>query len=420
MNHTKQLAMAVLVLTSLSGVVACGQKDNKKEQEKGGQKMPPPQVGYIAVQPQPIENTVELAGRVRAYEQSEVRPQASGVIRKRLFEEGSFVQAGQALYELDDSSNRAAMDQVRAALRRQQATLDSLRVKQGRYAQLVGSNAISKQEYDDITAQVRLAEADVAASQATLQSANINLRYSTVRAPISGQTGTAAVTVGALVTANQATPLVTIQRMDPVYVDISQSSAELLRLRQQLSQGKLDRSNNAAVRLKLEDGSVYPVQGRLAFANASVDATTGSVTLRAVFDNPRHLLLPGMFVTAQIVQATIPNGYLIPQAAVTRTPTGQATVFVANNNGSADVRQIETQGVQGANWIVTHGLNPGDRVIVDGVAKVKESQPLQAKPYQPGPQSATPGMPPAGAVTPSGSMSTAPASSTQASASAAR
>ena len=383
MNAAKHFATALTVCTLAVLTSSCAKKDQKDEQAATAQQMPPPQVGVIIAQPQPIENNVELSGRVRAYEVSEVRPQAGGVIKKRLFTEGSYVRAGQPLYELDDSSNRATTDNVRAALRRQQANLDALRIKEGRYRQLVGTNAISKQDYDDIAAQVRLAEADVAASKASLQSADINLRYSTVRAPISGQTGPSAVTVGALVTANQATPLVTIQRMDPVYVDISQSSAELLHLRQQLSQGALDRSSNTRVKLKLEDGSFYNLEGQLAFANASVDPATGSVTLRAVFGNPRHLLLPGMFVTAQIAQATIPNAYLIPQAAVTRTPTGQATVFIANAKGTADVRPVETSGVQGQNWIITKGLNSGDKVIVDGVAKVKEGQPIQATAYNP-------------------------------------
>lgn len=382
MNVAKLSAVIGLCLLGV-GLNACSNTKKDDAPASGQQKMPPPQVGFITAQPQPVENTVELSGRVRAYEMSEVRPQTGGVIQRKLFEEGSYVRAGQPLYKIDDSSNRASVENVQAALRRQQANLDALRVKQGRYRQLVGTNAISKQDYDDISAQVRLAEADVAASKASLQSANINFRYSTVRAPISGQTGPSTVTVGALVTANQANPLVTIQRMDPVYVDISQSSAELLRLRQQLSQGQLDRSSNTNVKLKLEDGSYYPVEGKLAFANASVDTNTGSVTVRAVFPNPRQMLLPGMFVTAHIVQATIPNAFLIPQAAVTRTPTGQATVFVLDNQSKAEVRPVTTTGVQGANWIVTSGLNAGDRVIVDGIAKVKEGQPVQAKPYSP-------------------------------------
>ena len=252
----------------------------------------------------------------------------SGVILKRLFAEGSYVQAGQALYEIDAKTNRASADSARATLLRQQANLNALRVKEGRYRQLVGTNAVSKQEYDDIHAQVLLAEADVAASQAALKNAEITLGYSTVRAPISGQSSRSSVTAGALVTANQADPLVTIQQLNPIYVDINQSSAEMLRLRQQLSKGSLNNSNNTRVKITLEDGSDYPVEGQLAFSDARVNPDTGTVTLRAVFSNPNHLLLPGMYATAKISQGIIPNAYLIPQVAVSRLPTGQALSLI--------------------------------------------------------------------------------------------
>ena len=234
-----------------------------------------------------------------------------------------------------------------------------------------------------MVAQVKLAEADVAASQAELSNAEINLGYSTVRAPISGQTNRSTVTIGALVTASQAEPLVTVQRLDPIYVDINQSSSELLRLRQQLSQGSLDSSNNTKVKLKLEDGSYYPVEGRLAFSDASVNPDTGTITIRAVFPNPNHLLLPGMYATAQIVQGVIPNAVLIPQAAITRTPTGQAIAMIVNGKNIVETRPVETAGVQGKDWIVTSGLKTGEKVIVDGVAKVKEGATVVAKPYQP-------------------------------------
>lgn len=364
-------------------LVGCS-KDAEKEGQKAqaAQQMPPPQVGVIVAQTQSVEQNVELAGRTSAYQISEVRPQTSGVIQKRLFTEGSFVRAGQALYEIDDRTNRATVQNSKAALLRQQANLNALRVTEGRYRQLVSSNAVSKQEYDDIVAQVKLAEADVTASKALLENAQINLQYSTVRAPISGQTGRSSVTAGALVTASQTNALVTIQQLDPIYVDINQSSAELLRLRQELSKGKLDQSNNTKVKLKLEDGSIYPIEGRLAFSDASVDQTTGSVTLRAVFSNPNQLLLPGMFANAQIVQGIIPNAILVPQAAVTRTPTGQAIVMIANQKGMVETRPIQTSGTHGQSWIVTQGLNVGDRIIVDGIAKVKEGQQVQVTPYK--------------------------------------
>ena len=386
-------ALTACALATSIALVGCG-KDPKEAQQAGAaQQMPPTEVGIIVAQPQSVEQSVELSGRTTAYEISEVRPQASGVVLKRLFAEGSYVREGQALYEIDSSTNRANVDNARASIASAEANLNVLRVKEGRYRQLVGTNAISKQEYDDIVAQVKLAEADVAASRAEVKNAEINLGYSTVRSPISGQTNRSTVTAGALVTANQEAPLVTVQRLDPIYVDINQSSAELLRLRQQLSKGSLDSSNNTKVKLKLEDGSDYGVEGRLAFSDASVNPDTGTVTLRAVFPNPNHLLLPGMFANAQIVQGVIPNAYLIPQAALTRTPTGQAMAMIVNAKGLVEPRPVTTVATQGKDWIVTEGLKAGDKVIVDGIAKVKPEQAVVAKPYQPqgaAPQGAQP------------------------------
>ncbi|MBP8099309.1 MAG: efflux RND transporter periplasmic adaptor subunit [Acinetobacter sp.] len=381
-------ALTACALATSIALVGCS-KDPKDAQQAGAsQQMPPTEVGVVVAQPQSVEQSVELSGRTTAFEISEVRPQTSGVILKRLFAEGSYVREGQALYELDSRSNRAALDSSKAALLQQQANLNSLRTKLNRYQQLVSINAVSKQEYDDLLGSVKVTEAQVAAAQAQIKSAEIDLGYSIIRAPISGQTNRSTVTVGALVTANQASPLVTIQRLDPIYVDMNQSSAELLRLRQQLSKGDLDSSNNTQVKLKLEDGSYYSVEGRLAFSDASVNPDTGTITLRAVFSNPNHLLLPGMFATAQIVQAVIPNAILIPQIAITRTPTGQAMAMIVNAKGAVEPRPVTTSGVQGKDWVVTAGLNVGDKVIVDGIAKVKPEQQVVAKPYQP--QVATP------------------------------
>lgn len=381
-------ALTACALATSIALVGCS-KDPKDAQQAGAsQQMPPTEVSVVVAQPQSVEQSVELSGRTTAFEISEVRPQTSGVILKRLFAEGSYVREGQALYELDSRSNRAALDSSKAALLQQQANLNSLRTKLNRYQQLVSINAVSKQEYDDLLGSVKVTEAQVAAAQAQIKSAEIDLGYSIIRAPISGQTNRSTVTVGALVTANQASPLVTIQRLDPIYVDMNQSSAELLRLRQQLSKGDLDSSNNTQVKLKLEDGSYYSVEGRLAFSDASVNPDTGTITLRAVFSNPNHLLLPGMFATAQIVQAVIPNAILIPQIAITRTPTGQAMAMIVNAKGAVEPRPVTTSGVQGKDWVVTAGLNVGDKVIVDGIAKVKPEQQVVAKPYQP--QVATP------------------------------
>ncbi len=381
-------ALTACALATSIALVGCSKDPKEAEQGAAAQKMPPTEVGVIVAQPQSVEQSVELSGRTSAYQISDVRPQTSGVILKRLFAEGSFVNEGQPLYQIDSSINRANLDSAKAALVRQQANLNALEIKANRYRQLVGINAVSKQEYDDLVAQIKLAEADIAASNAAVKNAQIDLGYSTVRSPISGQSGRSSVTAGALVTANQANALVTIQQLDPIYVDISQSSAELLRLRQQLSQGSIDRSNNTKVRLKLEDGSFYAVEGNLAFSDASVNPETGSITLRAVFSNPNHLLLPGMFSNAQIVQGVIPNAYLIPQVAITRTPTGQAMAMLVNAKGQVEARPVTTTGAQGQNWIVTQGLQTGDKVIVDGIAKVKPEQPVVAKPYQAKPDAA--------------------------------
>ena len=376
-------ALTACALATSIALVGCS-KDPKDAQQAGAsQQMPPTEVGVIVAQPQNVEQSVELSGRTTAFEISEVRPQTSGIILKRLFAEGSYVREGQALYELDSRTNRATFDNAKAALLQQEANLSTLRTKLNRYQQLVSSNAVAKEDYDAFVGHVNVAEAQVAAARAQVKNAEVDLGYSTIRSPISGQTNRSTVTAGALVTANQTEPLVTIQRLDPIYVDINQSSSELLRLRQQLSKGSLDSSNNTRVKLKLEDGSDYPIEGRLAFSDASVNPDTGTVTIRAVFPNPNHLLLPGMFANAQIVQGVIPNAMLVPQIAVTRTPTGQAMAMIVNDKGVVEPRQITTVGIQGQDWIVTEGLKTGEKVIVDGIAKVKAEQKVVAKPYQP-------------------------------------
>lgn len=380
----------IAVLSTLAASIAisgCGKKDDQAAAgAAGGGQMPPPEVSVIVAQRQAVEQTVDLSARTTAYQISEVRPQVSGIVEKRLFVEGSYVRAGQPLYQIDPNTYQATLDNAKAALNRQVANLNALKVKEGRYKQLVGTNAISKQDYDDIAAQVALAQADVDASRASLETAKISLDYAIVRAPISGQTGRSNVTAGALVTANQADPLVTIQELDPIYVDISQSSADLLRLRKQLNDGQLaGASDSARVKLTLEDGSTYPIEGRLAFSGVSVDPTSGSVTLRAIFSNPSKLLLPGMYTTAKLIQGVNKNAFLIPQQSVTRTPQGQATAYVVNSKGVVEVKTLQTTGTQGSNWIVTDGIQEGDRIIYEGVMKVKPGATVKtviAKPDQ--------------------------------------
>ncbi|MEB3767591.1 efflux RND transporter periplasmic adaptor subunit [Acinetobacter sp. MD2] len=385
MRSAKLWAPALTACALATSIALVGCSNDKKEaaQAAAAQQMPLLEVGVLVAQAKNVEKTVELSGRTSAYEVSEVRPQTNGVILKRLFAEGSYVKAGQALYQLDPRTNNASFENANAALLQQQANLASLKTKANRYQQLIGINAVSKQDYDDLTGQIRVAQAQVEAAKAEVKNAQINLGYSTIRSPISGQSNRSTVTTGALVTANQTNALVTIQRLDPIYVDISQSSSDLLRLRQELKQGSLGNSNNAKVKLKLEDGSYYPIEGTLAFSDASVDTNTGSVSIRAVFQNPDHLLLPGMYATAQIVEGVLSNVYLVPQAAVSRLPTGQATVFVVNTKGNIEARNVTTSGTQGSDWVITQGLINGDKVVVDGVAKVQAGQQVKTKPYQP-------------------------------------
>ncbi|WP_040331819.1 efflux RND transporter periplasmic adaptor subunit [Acinetobacter nectaris] len=362
-------------------LVGCS-KNASSEAGAGQQQAPAPEVGVITAQPQNVEQSIELSGRTTAYQVSEVRPQTSGIILRRLFTEGSFVREGQALYQLDSRTNKASVENFKATLLQQEANLKSLQIKLNRYKELVSSHAVARQDYDDLVGQVNVAKAQVDAARAQVNNAEVDLGYSTIRSPISGQSGPSSVTAGALVTANQTNSLVTIRQLDPIYVDINQSSTELLRLRQNLSQGSIDRSNNTRVKLKLEDGSYYSTEGTLAFSDANVNEQTGTVTVRAVFPNTKHLLLPGMYATAEIAQGVIPNAYLIPQLALSRTPSNQAIVFVANEKGVVESRPVETSGTQGQNWIITKGLNPGDKVIVDGVAKVKAGEQVKIKPYQ--------------------------------------
>jgi len=360
--------LALVVLAALSG---CARKDKRPP--------PPPEAGYVVVAAQTVPLEVELSGRTSAVETAEVRPQVSGVILDRKFEEGSLVAKGQTLYEIDPSLYRASAAQAEANLAQAQASRAAAEAKAERYKPLVAIEAVSKQDYTDAQAQARQAAAQVKQAQAALQTAQINLRFTRVPAPIGGRIGRSLVTTGALVTSGQATALASIQRLDPMFVDIQQSSADLLALRQQLARGGA-LAVAMPVRLTLEDGSTYPLAGRLEFSESIVDPSTGAVTLRARFPNPQSLLLPGMFVRAKLVQATVANAILAPQQAVTRDPTGQATVLVVGTDGKASLRVIQADRTVGDKWLVTRGLTPGDKVIVEGLAKIKAGQPVRAVP----------------------------------------
>ncbi|HET8611371.1 MAG TPA: efflux RND transporter periplasmic adaptor subunit [Sphingomonas sp.] len=340
----------------------------------GGQPQRPPQgpptVGVVTVQPTEAAMTTELPGRTDAFLISEVRPQVSGIIRKRLFTEGSLVHQGQPLYQIDPSLYQAAVGQAKGQLAGAQANAVSARLKAERYTELEKINAVAKQDAADARAAAGQANAAVEQSRAALQSAEINLRYTTVRAPISGRIGRSSVTPGALVTADQAAALATISALDPIYVDIQQSASQLLQLRQSIAKGGA-LPNEAAVRLKLDDGTDYPYTGKLEFAEVNVDPSTGAVTLRARFPNPQGLLLPGLYVRAVVSQAVRKGVFLVPALAVKHDPKGNASVLVVDAQGKVSERPVETQGLQDGNWVVTGGLNAGDRVVVNGLDKAR-------------------------------------------------
>ena len=385
--------MAPLALALILSACGSGGESQQQQAPQG-----PPQVGFVTVQPQPVTLTTELPGRTAPYETSDVRPQVNGLILARLFQEGDYVRQGQPLYRIDPSPYQAAAASARAALARAQASIASTRNLARRYGELVKINAISRQEYENAVTGAQQAEADIAAQRAALQQAQIDLSRTTIRAPISGRIGRSVFTTGALVSAAQANALATIQRLDPIYVDIQQSSADLLKLRQQIMDGDLSRGSGAArVRLKLEDGSTYPIEGTLKFTDVTVDPATGTQAIRAVFSNPRGLLLPGMYVRAQLVEGTKANGILVPQRAVTRDPKGAATVLVIGADGKLAPRPLTTTRTVGDQWLVTGGLQAGDKVVIEGAQMLQPGTPVKGYPWKPQPEGQAPqGAAPAG------------------------
>ena len=371
-RHAAPIAAAAFLALALSG---CG---SGKPDDKGRQKGTP-EVGYIVAQTTSVPLVTELAGRTSAYQTSDVRPQVSGIIHKRFFTEGAFVHKGQPLYLIDPRLYRAATNQAQANLESARATAEAARVKADRYRPLAEQQAVAAQDYTDATATARQAAASVKQTQAALETARINLKFTTVPAPISGKIGRSLFTEGALVSSAQADPLATISVLDPIYVDIQQSSSDLLALRRQLAAGNAV-PTRAEVHLKLEDGSDYGLAGSVEFSEVTVDPATGTVTLRAKFPNPQGLLLPGMFVRAEFAQASDPSAFLIPQVAVTRDPQGNAQVYVVGPGNKAVARSIKTMRTVGANWVVTGGLNRGDKVITEGLGKLKANQPVKPVP----------------------------------------
>jgi len=363
--HRRLRKLFVVGLLCL-GASACGSSKDAKTEPKDKAV----EVGYVVVQPTTVALTSEFNGRAVAYESSEVRPQVGGLVQRQFFQEGSLVQAGAPLYQIDPSLYQAAVDQAQADLMNARAGLTAADALARRNKTLVGTQLISRQDYDDAAAAADQARANVAQKAATLATARINLRFTTVPAPIGGRIGRSLVTVGALVTSDQSTALATIQRLDPIYVDVQQSAQQLLALRQRLSSGAVNKPTDATAHVLLPDGSVYPQPGTLQFSEVLVDESTGTVTLRIRVPNPDGLLLPGMFVRARIDQAMQTAAYRVPQAALVRGPTGNAFAWVVGPGDRAVQRALTADRADGADWIVTAGLNPGDRVITQGIASL--------------------------------------------------
>jgi membrane fusion protein (multidrug efflux system) len=372
LTHLPTLTAALGLLGVLGlGLSACSKGEEKRE--KG-----PPSVGFAVAAQSDVPIEVELPGRTAPFQVAQVRPQVSGVIQKQLFTEGTLVRAGQPLYQIDASLYRAAAAQANANYMSAQATAQAAGAKADRYKPLAADQALAQQDYTDAAAAARTGAANVAQTRAALQTARINLRYTTVPAPITGRIGRSTVTQGALVTGNQTDALATISVLDPIYVDIQQSASDAIALRRQLLAGGAT-AQPPKVRLKLDDGSDYPLPGSLEFSEVTVDTTTGTVALRAKFPNPQGLLLPGLFVRAKVSQASQSKVVLVPQVAVTRDARGGATVLVLEGN-KAVLRPVVAQRTFGDQWVVTSGLKPGEKYITQGLGKVRPNQVVVAVP----------------------------------------
>ena len=381
------VALSALVLAACSG---------GKEQQGGapGAGAPPqaPAVTVMTVASGSVPMVTELPGRTTPYLIAELRPQVTGILTQRAFDEGSEVKAGQVLYRIDDAPYQAAHDSAKAALARAEANAQVARIKAERHAGLVKIDAVSKQANDDTQAALKQAQAEVAAAKAALDKARIDLDYTRLKSPISGRIGRSAVTPGALVTANQVQALATVQQLDPIYVDLTQSSADMLRLRGEIAAGRLQAGakGEVPVKLILEDGSEYAAEGRLALSEVTVDEGTGSVTLRAKFSNADGVLLPGMYVRARLPQGTRSDAILVPHKALSRDPLGNALVMVVNAESKVEARPVKVAQSLASDWVVTGGLAAGERIIVEGLQKARPGAPVQAQEAGATPAAATP------------------------------
>nr|WP_283161461.1 efflux RND transporter periplasmic adaptor subunit [Xanthomonas nasturtii] len=371
------LAVAVSATALLS---ACGSPPGGPPPQEGT-----PEMGVLTVKQQPVTLTTELPGRTVPYLIAEIRPQVGGLVQTRQFTEGGDVKAGQTLYQIDPAQYRASYASAQATLAKAEATLRTAQLKAERYKELARIKAISQQEGDDTDAALGQAKADVAAGKASVETARINLAFARLDAPISGRIGRSSVTPGALVTANQANALTTIQQLDPIYIDVTQPSSAVLRLRQAMARGDLERAGDGAakVSLLLEDGSTYPLQGHLAFSDVTVDQNTGSITLRAVFPNPNAELLPGMYVRAVLQEGVKEQGVLVPQQAVLRNGAGKPTAFVVGAGHKLQLRVLETDREVGDQWLVRSGLKTGEHLVVEGVSRARDGIEVKTVPWQP-------------------------------------
>jgi membrane fusion protein (multidrug efflux system) len=375
MSRQPQFLPRVLTVTLLAAALAaCGQQNQQGGMGPNG----PVPVGVVKLQPQNITIERELPGRTVAHRIAEIRPQVGGILIKRLFTEGAEVKAGQALYQIDDASFKANYDSAAAALARAEANLATTRLKAERYQELIAINGVSKQENDDAQAAYLQAKADVASAKAAQQVAKINLNYSQITSPINGRIGKSAVTEGALLAVGQASALTTVQQLDPIYVDISQSSAELMRLKAEFA-GAANQKQGLSVKLLTEDGREYPQAGTLQFTDTTVDPDTGAVTLRVLVPNPNKDLLPGMFVRAKLAEAKLSNAVLIPQSALIRTPKGGAMVMAVDAKGQAQSIAVKTSRAVGDQWLISEGLQGNEQIIVEGLQKVQPGVAVKAE-----------------------------------------
>lgn len=386
-HHIFQLLHGGLATIAIALLAGCGPKPEAGPGGPGG----PLEVGVITLAAAPVTLTQELPGRVSARRVAEVRARVNGIVEKRLFEEGAEVKEGQVLYEIDPAPYQAALDSALGTLARAEANAATARLKQERYKQLLETRTIAKQDYDDVLANQKSFDADILSGQAAVQMAKINLGYTKVTSPISGRIGISQVTEGAYVQQSAATLLATVQEMDTVYVNVTQSSSALLRLRHELETGQLkaDADGHAKVKLILEDGTLYPEEGTFELADVTVNEMTSSVIIRAIFPNPRRDLLPGLFVRAQLDEGSRPDAILVPQSAVTRNSKGEPTTLIVGANGMAELRVLQTPRTVGDRWLVTSGLKAGDRVIVSNLQRVGPGAPVKPVPAEPPPTAAT-------------------------------